>query len=153
LEQKKAQEEKKDKLPETAVTEEKTSTDAKQQVKEKVFTGYASYYNLPGKTTASGEKFDASAMTGAMTAEKVPTLPKDVKVEYTKTDKNGKATTVSISVKVNDRGPFAVDSKGKAIKPLKPHPTRVIDLSPAAFKALAGSLEVGVIQVTVRVPQ
>lgn len=47
---------------------------------------------------------------------------------------NGK----SVKVKVNDRGPFAVDSNGKAIKPLKPHPTRVIDLSKSARDALGG---------------
>jgi rare lipoprotein A (peptidoglycan hydrolase) len=37
----------------------------------KQFSGEATYYNLPGKTTASGEKFDANKMAAAMTGEKV----------------------------------------------------------------------------------
>ena len=45
---------------------------------------------------------------------------------------------MSVQVRINDRGPFAVDSSGNAIKPLRPHPTRVIDLSKAARDALGG---------------
>jgi len=82
-----------------------------------------------------------------MTAEKVPKLPAEVTVELI-----GACPPKKIRVRVNDRGPFAVDRQGKPLRPLQPHPSRVIDLTPAAFKELAGDLGRGVIPVKVTVP-
>jgi rare lipoprotein A len=68
--------------------------------------GLASWYNLPGETTANGESMNPSAFTAAHR-----TLPFGTKVKVTYNDR-------SIVVRINDRGPY-VDG-------------RVIDLSPAA---------------------
>jgi RHS repeat-associated protein len=113
----------------------------------KVFVGNASFYDLPGHLTADGDEFDSNAMAGAMTKEKVPHLPTTVQVKNLE-----KGACKVIDVEINDRGPFAMDSNGTAIRPLQPHPTRIIDLTEAAFKALAGSLGAGVIRVEVTVP-
>jgi len=86
-----------------------------------------------------------------MTGEKAK-LGQTVTVSYTTTDKDGKTVTTRISVVVNDRGPFNVDSGGRAVHPLEPHPTRVIDLTPAAFTRLVGGRNAGVVQVRVTVP-
>ena len=77
-------------------------------------TGIASYYahKYHGRTTASGERFDMNDMTAAH-----KTLPFGTRVRVTNLS-NGK----SITVRINDRGPFV---KG-----------RIIDLSLAAAKKL-----------------
>jgi rare lipoprotein A len=106
--------------------------------------GEASSYNLPGMTTANGEKFDPNAFTAAMNG--VP-LGTEVTVAYNP----GGNVTKEINVRVNDRGPFAVDNEGRALRPLQPHPTRVIDLTPAAMKWLTGK-ETNLINVTVLSP-
>ena len=49
---------------------------------QETYNGQATYYNLPGSSTASGAPFDPNAMAGAMTAEKVP-LGSNVTVTYT----------------------------------------------------------------------
>lgn len=36
------------------------------------FTGFCTYYNLVGRSTASGEMFNPNGMNAAMTAEKAP---------------------------------------------------------------------------------
>lgn len=79
-----------------------------------VFKGVASYYHdsLHGRKTASGERYDKTAMTAAH-----KTLPLGTKVRVTET-----ATGKSIVVKINDRGPFV---KG-----------RIIDLSRRAAREL-----------------
>ena len=78
--------------------------------------GIASYYGrgdgYHGRTTANGERFDASAFTAAH-----PTLPMNTCVSVA-SERTGARTVV----RVNDRGPFA---KG-----------RIIDLSAAAADAL-----------------
>jgi RHS repeat-associated protein len=112
----------------------------------RIFAGLASYYNLIGSETASGEMFDPNAFTAAMTSEKVP-LQTVVTVKY-KNDGCEK----SVTVRVNDRGPFARGPNGKAAKPLRPDPNIIIDLTPAAFKALTGHLGYGVVPVTVEAP-
>jgi rare lipoprotein A (peptidoglycan hydrolase) len=117
----------------------------------KQFSGDATYYNLPGKKTASGAKFDPNKMTAAMTAEKVK-LGQTVAVTYTTKDKLGNTITRSITVVVNDRGPFARDADGKATVPLQPADGKVIDLTPAAFKKLVGTTKSGHVAVTVTVP-
>lgn len=76
--------------------------------------GTASYYGarFDGRPTASGERFDMSAMTAAHR-----TLPFGSKVRVTN-PANGK----SVVVRINDRGPF--------------HKGRMIDVSHAAARQL-----------------
>ena len=76
--------------------------------------GGASWYGpgFHGKTAASGERFNENAMTAAHRSLPFGTV---VKVIDQRTGK-------SISVKINDRGPF--------------HKGRIIDLSKAAATAL-----------------
>jgi rare lipoprotein A len=89
--------------------------------------GVASWYDYPKQTrrTASGEWFDARALSAAH-----KTLPLPCLVEVTDLE-NGR----KIRVRVNDRGPFA---KG-----------RLIDLSPAAADRLGMSRQ-GTARVRVR---
>lgn len=56
-----------------------------------VYEGEASYYNLPGNKTASGELFDPNANTAALTADKVPLGTRAI-VEYTSQTPNGPLT-------------------------------------------------------------
>jgi hypothetical protein len=90
-------------------------------------------------------------MAAAMTSEKAD-LGQTVKVTYTSQDEKGNAKTSTVSVVVNDRGPFARNTDGKAIRPLMPDPRGVIDLTPKAFKTLTGGLGSGRVPVTVTVP-
>ncbi len=91
--------------------------------------GEASYYGMAvhGNGTASGEIFDAYALTAAH-----PSLPFGTLVLVTNLD-NGKQVTV----RINDRGPYS--------------PGRIIDLSEAAFKELS-PLSAGVIRVSIQPP-
>ena len=115
------------------------------------YNGDATYYNLPGSKTVSGEKFDGKKMAAAMTSEKAD-LGQTVTVTYTHQDKNGNTVTSTVSVVVNDRGPFARNPNGTPIHPLKPDSRGVIDLTPKAFKTLTGGLGTGRVPVTVTVP-
>ncbi|MEV1173879.1 septal ring lytic transglycosylase RlpA family protein [Nonomuraea sp. NPDC049784] len=81
----------------------------------------ASYYGEP-QMTASGERFDPSAMTAAH-----KTLPLGSKVRVTNPN-NGE----SITVRINDRGPYVSG--------------RCLDLSQAAFAAI-GNTSAGVMRV------
>ena len=76
--------------------------------------GMISYYaeKFHGRKTASGEIFDKNALTAAHRS-----LPFGTKIEVTNLD-NGK----SVTVEVNDRGPYAEN--------------RILDLSPAAARKL-----------------
>lgn len=78
--------------------------------------GVASYYSsrFNGRRTASGERFDPSAMTAAHM-----TLPLGTRVRITNL-KNGQ----SVVVRINDRGGFRRHG-------------RILDLSPAAARALS----------------
>ncbi len=107
------------------------------------YVGYCTYYNLPG-LTASGEYFNRNAMTCAMTGEKA-NLGTIVKV---RSDVSGR----TIKVKVNDRGPFERGPDGRALRPLRPDRDVIIDLTPAAFRAMVGSLGSGKVRVRVSVP-
>lgn len=80
----------------------------------KAETGVASYYGVPyhGRQTASGEVFDMNELTAAH-----PKLKFGTKVKVTHLANNR-----SVTVRINDRGPFV---KG-----------RVIDLSKAAAEEL-----------------
>jgi rare lipoprotein A len=92
-------------------------------------TGLATWYGaaLAGHRTASGERFDPSAMTAAHR-----TLPLGTWVDVTRPD-----TGQTVRVRINDRGPFG-DSR------------RVIDLSRAAADAI-GMTRLGVVPVEIRV--
>jgi peptidoglycan lytic transglycosylase len=81
----------------------------------------ASYYAV-GQRTASGEAFDPDALTAAHR-----TLPFDTRVRVINL-----ATGMSITVRINDRGPYLAG--------------RCLDLSRAAFDAIA-NLSSGVIDV------
>ena len=89
--------------------------------------GLASFYT-EGSETASGEKFDTTALTAAH-----PTLPFGTKLRVTNL-----ATGRSVTVRVNDRGPYV--------------PGRVVDVSYSAAKAL-GMVDRGVAKVKLDVVQ
>jgi len=89
--------------------------------------GLASFYS-EGTRTASGEKFDASQLTAAH-----PTLPFGTRLRVTNV-----ATGRSVTVRVNDRGPYV--------------PGRVVDVSYSAADAL-GMVGRGVANVKLDVVQ
>jgi rare lipoprotein A len=93
-----------------------------------VQTGYASWYGKAhqGRLTTSGEIYDMYKLTAAH-----PALPMGTRLHVTNL-KNGR----SVSVRVNDRGPF-VDG-------------RILDLSYAAARKL-GVIGDGVVLVRIRV--
>jgi rare lipoprotein A len=72
--------------------------DEESQVFEAIGSGEASYYGkeLAGNRTASGERFNPSALTAAHR-----TLPLGTKLRVT-----NKANGKSVIVRINDRGPF-----------------------------------------------
>lgn len=87
--------------------------------------GIASFYKYHG-TTASGEQFNPGELTAAHR-----TLPFGTRLRVTDV-----ATGQSVSVRVNDRGPFV--------------PGRVVDVSHSAAKAL-GMVDRGIARVKVEV--
>ena len=117
----------------------------------KTYSGDATYYDLPGRKTASGQPFDANRIAAAMTSEKVK-LGQTGSVSYSFRGDRGKTVTKTISVLVNDRGPFERNPNGTPKRPIRPDPHGVIDLTPAAFTELVGTLAVGRVHVTVTVP-
>ncbi len=86
-----------------------------------------------------------------MTTDKLPAFPITVIVTYKRPD-SGKV--VRLPVLINDHGPLATDNYDQALRPLKLHPTRIIDLTPTAFTALTGAAVAhGILDnVTVEVP-
>lgn len=94
----------------------------------KAETGVASYYGLPyhGRQTASGEVFNMNELTAAH-----PKLKFGTKVKVTHLANNR-----SVTVRINDRGPFV---KG-----------RVIDLSKAAAEELQ-MIRAGLAEVKIEV--
>ena len=89
--------------------------------------GVASFYT-EGQQTASGEKFDTNALTAAH-----PTLPFGTRLRVTNV-----TTGRSVTVRVNDRGPYV--------------PGRVVDVSHSAASAL-GMVESGIAKVKLDVVQ
>ncbi|MCB9591628.1 MAG: septal ring lytic transglycosylase RlpA family protein [Sandaracinaceae bacterium] len=88
-------------------------------------TGRASYYadSLAGNATASGEPYDPGALTAASRD-----LPFGTMVRVTRVD-----TGATVTVRVNDRGPFRDSS-------------RILDLSRAAAEQL-DMIRAGVIEI------
>jgi rare lipoprotein A len=95
---------------------------------DQVFVGLASYYGseFAGRTTASGEKYDPSALTAAHR-----NLPFGTKALVTNLENN-----LSVLVTITDRGPQRAD--------------RIIDLSFAAARDL-DMITAGVVKVRVEV--
>jgi rare lipoprotein A len=89
--------------------------------------GLASFYS-EGHSTASGEKFDPNELTAAH-----PSLPFGTKLRVTNT-----TTGKSVTVRVNDRGPYV--------------PGRVVDVSYSAAQAL-GMVRSGTANVKLDVVQ
>ena len=91
--------------------------------------GEATYYTVRtnhGTTTASGIPLSDTKLTAASVI-----FPVGSRLRVTNLSNNR-----STEVIVTDRGPFATNAEGKAIKPLRKHPTRIVDISYAAAKAL-----------------
>ena len=107
------------------------------------YIGKASCYNLVGFTRADGGEFDPNEVAGAITGEKVKKLLTTVTVT---------CNCKKVQVTINDRGPFARGPDKKPLRPLRPHPKRVIDLTPAAFRECGMNTCDGIIDVTVEVP-
>ena len=107
-----------------------------------VYKGQVSYYGKrwDGRTTANMEIYNSGLLTCAS-----PTLPFNTIIEVTNMD-----TCEVIIVRVNDRGPYKMDLKGRALRPLQAHPKRVLDLSRAAFDSI-GNLDKGLLNVEYRV--
>jgi rare lipoprotein A len=89
--------------------------------------GVASFYT-EGQQTASGEKFDTNDLTAAH-----PTLPFGTRLRVTNV-----TTGRSVTVRVNDRGPYI--------------PGRIVDVSHSAASAL-GMVESGIAKVKLDVVQ
>lgn len=96
-----------------------------------------SWYGEPfhGRRTASGEIYDMNNFTCAS-----PRLPFNCLVTL-------RHDYEYITVRVNDRGPYAVDSLGRVIYPLIPNPIRRLDLSMSAFKYITNDLGLGIAEV------
>lgn len=92
--------------------------------------GMASYYgeNFAGKTTANGETFDPADYTAAH-----PSLPFNTRVRVIRI---GSGAERSVTVRINDRGPYADD--------------RIIDVSKAAAEEL-GMINEGVVSVRLEI--
>ena len=91
--------------------------------------GTATFYTVRsngGTTTSSGIPLSDTKLTTASVI-----FPLNSKLLITNLSNNK-----SITVTVTDSGPFATNSKGQALKPLRPHPSRIVDVSQAAARAL-----------------
>lgn len=100
--------------------------------------GKASYYGerWNGRTTANMEIYDCDSLTCAS-----PTLPFNTNLKVTNLDNNK-----FVIIRVNDRGPYKMDKQGKALKPLIPHPKRILDLSRKSFESI-GDLKEGLLNI------
>jgi rare lipoprotein A (peptidoglycan hydrolase) len=106
-------------------------------------TGMATYYNLPGQNTASGVPFNPNTMNAAMFQPGVVQMGNVMQVSLVNNP------SASVTVTINDTGPFLRGPNGRAVIPLQPDPNHLIDLTPAAFIQLNGSLTAGHVQVNV----
>ena len=103
------------------------SSDTVHVASAKETSGIASFYS-EGQPTASGETFDPHELTAAH-----PTLPFGTRLRVTNT-----TTGKSVTVRVNDRGPYV--------------PGRVVDVSYSAARAL-GMVDAGTAKVKLDVVQ
>ena len=103
---------------------------------------WASWYgpHFQGKKTANGEIFNMYDLTAASRSMPFGTFLKVTNCDNKK----------SVCVRVNDRGPYKMDSRGAAIFPLRAHPYRDLDLSYAAARRL-GMIKQGVARVSIQV--
>jgi hypothetical protein len=117
---------------------------------EKCQKGKASYYGpydrysrmkFHGRRTASGERYNMYGMTAAHR-----TLPFDTVVTVTR---ERYEPIKKVEVRINDRGPYKIyrNSNGK-VKSIRPHPSRIIDLSYGAAEKM-NMLGTGVVPVTI----
>jgi RHS repeat-associated protein len=113
----------------------------------KTYHGLATMYNLVGNDRADKKPFDPNADSAAMTVDKVPKLGTNVTTTYV--DGNGKVHTITSTV--DDRGPFERGPDGRALKPLRPDPNIIIDLTPKQMRELTGK-PYNTVPVTVEVP-
>ena len=91
--------------------------------------GEATFYTVRsngGTRTASGIPLSDTKFTAASIV-----FPMGSALRITNLSNNR-----SIEVKVTDKGPYATTSRGLLVKPLTKHPTRIVDMSYAAAKAL-----------------
>lgn len=103
--------------------------------------GEATFYTVKtngGTTTASGIPLSDRKLTAASVMFPIGSM---LRVTSMHTNK-------SVDVTITDRGPFAT-TNGQAIKPLRNHPTRIVDLSYAAAKVI-GLHTKGVLKVKVQ---
>ena len=107
-------------------------------VEKREFYGHASYYGKKwnGRNTANMEIYDCTKLTCAS-----PKLPFNTIIKVTNIDNNK-----SVKIRVNDRGPFRMDQEGALVRPLEPHPKRVLDLSRKSFRMI-GDLSKGILRV------
>jgi rare lipoprotein A (peptidoglycan hydrolase) len=89
-----------------------------------------SWYDT-GHVTANGESFDPNGLTYASH------LPFNTVLVV---EAEGRA----LRLRGNDTGPWATDSTGRVVYPLRSHPTRQLDLSRAAFTKLFRDRSIGV---------
>jgi rare lipoprotein A len=114
-------------MPRVASTARHTPFASHPSTTSTKMAGLASFYS-EGTQTASGEKFDAHELTAAH-----PTLPFGTKLRVTNV-----ATGRSVTVRVNDRGPYV--------------PGRIVDVSYSAAQSL-GMVGKGVANVKLDVVQ
>lgn len=102
--------------------------------------GMASWYGpcCHKRKTANGEIFDQWGYSAAMYKDRDGRVPRRPQTIYVVCKSAACAGKVK-KLRLNDAGPFAVNSKGKALYPLRKHPTRVIDLSRQAMIWFTGS--------------
>jgi rare lipoprotein A len=106
-------------------------------------TGLASYYSVRsngGTHTASGQRLDDKSMTAAHPTLKMGTMVKVHNLSNNRT----------VVVTINNRGPFAMTKQGRVIRPLRPHPKRIIDVTQGAARAL-GFEKQGITRVRIEV--
>lgn len=114
--------------PEIKLEKEKYVMDNFEEIEGTSQKGKASFYSkkFQGRETASGEKLSIYEYTAAHKSLKFGTLVKVTNLSNNK----------SVIVRINDRGPFSK--------------TKIIDLSPLAFKEIA-SLNKGIINVKIQI--
>jgi hypothetical protein len=115
------------------------------------------FQTTPEELPRIGETWQAAGSSGIDAAQAPvgpPKIPATGRLAMFAPDDERRADRPerSVRVRINDRGPWAVDKAGRAIKPRVPHPTRVIDLSRRTFEDLTGNIDVGTANVEILIP-